>query len=155
MLRLTLAALHLIALGIGLGAVWARAAALRAVDRDRAALRRALTADAWWGIAALLWISTGLWRLLGGFEKAPEYYWRNVLFNTKMGLLVVVLLLEAWPMITLVRWRMASGGRGTMPSGNRLSVAARRIASVSNVQAVLIVLMVLAAVAMARGYGTR
>ena len=155
MLRLTLAALHLIALGIGLGAVWARAAALRAVDRDRGALRRALTADTWWGIAALLWISTGLWRLFGGFEKAPEYYWHNVLFNTKMGLLVAILLLEIWPMITLVRWRMASGGRGSMPSGNRLGVAARRIASISAVQAVLILFMVLAAVSMARGYGSR
>lgn len=155
MLRVTLAALHLIALGIGLGAVWMRATALRAVDRDRSALRRAFGADAVWGIAALLWISTGLWRLFAALEKAPDYYWRNVLFHTKMGLLVVVLLLEVWPMITLIRWRMASGGRGSMPSGGRLAVTARRIASISNVQAVLIVLMVLTAVGMARGYGLR
>ncbi len=155
MLRVTLAALHLVALGIGLGAVWVRASALRSVDRDRGALRRAFAADALWGIAALLWISTGLWRLFGALEKAPDYYWRNVLFHTKMGLLVAVLLLEVWPMVTLIRWRMASGGRGSLPSGSRLGNTARRIASISNVQAVLILFMVLVAVAMARGYGLR
>lgn len=155
MLRITLAALHLVALGLGLGAVWMRAVALRSVDRDRSALRRAFAADTIWGIAALIWIATGLWRLLGGFEKAPDFYWRNVLFHTKMGLLLVLLLLELWPMVTLIRWRMASGGRGSLPSGIRFTVAARRIASISSVQAVLILFMVLAAVAMARGYGLR
>src|SRR4029079_871880 len=104
MLRLALAALHLLALGIGLGAVWGRARALGG-PRDSRALRRALAADGWWGIAALPWIGTGLWRLLAGPEKATGYYLRNHLFMAKMGLLVLVLLLEAWPMVTLVRLR--------------------------------------------------
>ena len=71
MLRLLLAALHLIALGIGLGAVWARGNALNR-PLDRAAMVRAFHADTWWGIAAVLWISTGLWRLLAGTEKATS-----------------------------------------------------------------------------------
>ena len=74
MLRITLAILHLVALGIGLGAVWARARALGERPLDRHSARRAFAADAWWGIAAVLWISTGLWRWLAGTEKATEYY---------------------------------------------------------------------------------
>ncbi|HEX2779845.1 MAG TPA: hypothetical protein VHM30_10120, partial [Gemmatimonadaceae bacterium] len=71
MLRLALAAVHLLALGIGMGAVWARARAL-AASHEQGALRRAFAADAWWGIAALLWIGSGSWRLLAGTEKATS-----------------------------------------------------------------------------------
>src|SRR6266511_1832568 len=52
-IRWLLAALHLLALGIGLGAVWARGRALRDA-LDASGLRRAFHADAWWGIAAVL-----------------------------------------------------------------------------------------------------
>jgi putative membrane protein len=150
MLRLTLAWLHLLALGVGLGAVWARARAL-AGPLDAAGLRRAFTADAWWGLAAVLWIGTGLWRLLAGTEKATGYYLSSHLFWAKMGLLALVLVLEAWPMVTLIRWRTAAG-RGTAPEGVG---AARRLAGVSYLQAGLVTLIVAAAVAMARGYGSR
>src|SRR5688572_11939996 len=105
-LRLLLAATHLLALGIGLGAVWARGRALRGIV-DNAALRRAFAADAWWGIAAVLWLATGLTRLLAGTEKSLAYYVRNPLFHLKMGLFLLVLVLEIWPMITLIRWRRA------------------------------------------------
>src|SRR5919206_2160505 len=100
MLRLTLAWLHLLALGVGLGAVWARARSLRG-PLDAAALRRAFVADAWWGVAAGLWLATGLWRLLAGTEKATGYYLTNHVFFAKMGMFVLVLLLEVWPMATL------------------------------------------------------
>ena len=151
MLRLLLAALHLIALGIGLGAVWARGNALNR-PLDRAAMVRAFHADTWWGIAAVLWISTGLWRLLAGTEKATSYYMHNEAFFAKMLFLVVILLLEIGPMITLIRWRQIAG-RGTS-AWNPNPAAARRIARISYVEAVLIIAMVFAAVAMARGYGS-
>src|SRR5689334_11348149 len=93
MLRLFLAAMHLIALGIGLGAVWARASALSR-PLDRAAMVRAFRADTWWGGAAALWIATGVWRLLAGTEKATTYYMHNQAFFAKMGFLVIILLLE-------------------------------------------------------------
>jgi hypothetical protein len=51
MLRWLLAAAHLLALGIGLGAVWARSRALRG-SLDPAGLRRVLGADAWWSAGA-------------------------------------------------------------------------------------------------------
>lgn len=147
MTRLLLAALHLIALGIGLGAVWARSRALRG-EVDTAGVRRALAADAWWGVAAALWLATGLWRLLAETEKATEYYFSNHVFLLKMGLFLVILLLEAGPMITLMRWRRALA-EGGMPSLER----ARRISTISAVEAALVVAMVGAAVTMARGHG--
>ncbi len=67
-IRWLLAAIHLLALGLGFGAVWARGRALRG-ELDPAGLRRAFYADTWWGVAAVLWIGTGLVRAFGGFEK--------------------------------------------------------------------------------------
>jgi uncharacterized membrane protein len=60
-IRRLVAAFHLLALGIGLGAVWARGRALRG-PLDATGLRRAFYADTWWGIAAGLWIATGVAR---------------------------------------------------------------------------------------------
>ena len=143
-----LAAFHLLALGIGLGAVWARGRALR-TNPDASGVRRALLADTIWGTAAVLWIGTGLWRLLGGYEKGTAYYLHNHVFLTKMALFLVILVLEVGPMVTLIRWRLRIG-RGE-PIDTR---AASRIATISFVQAWLVVLMVFAATAMARGFGT-
>ena len=146
-LRLLLAATHLLALGIGLGAVWARSRALRGII-DNAALRRAFVADAWWGIAALLWLGTGIARLFAASEKSLDYYVRNPLFHVKMGLFVLILALEIWPMVTLMRWRRALGRNQTATFGS-----ARRIARISVIEAFIIVLIVFVAVALARGYG--
>ena len=146
MLRLLLAATHVLALGIGLGAVWARSRALRGIV-DGAAIRRAFAADAWWAAAAVLWLSTGLTRLLIGTDRATSYYLQNPLFHIKMGLFLLVLALEVWPMVTLIRWRRAMGRNQTAAFG-----AARRIARISTIEAFLIVVMVFVAVAMARGY---
>ena len=146
-IRWLLAAFHLLGLGVGLGAVWARGRAFQA-QLDVLGLRRVFHADAWWGIAAIVWIGTGLVRAFGGFEKGSFYYLHNHVFWAKMGLLAAILALEVGPMIALIRWRVAVA-RGSVPDTR----AATRFARISFVQAVLVVLMVLAATAMARGYG--
>ena len=56
MLASIFSALHLLALGIGLGSVWMRGRALRAPLFDQAAIRRVLAADNFWGIARGLWL---------------------------------------------------------------------------------------------------
>ncbi len=145
-LRWLLASLHLLALGLGLGAVWVRGRALKSRLDDRG-LRSVFLADMWWGIAAFLWIGTGLWRLLAGLEKNTGYYFQNHLFLTKMGLLAVILVLEVWPMITLIKWR-----RQVMAGGFPVTRVAPALARISFTQAVLVVLMVFLAAAMARGY---
>jgi putative membrane protein len=145
--RWLLAALHLTALGIGFAAIWTRARALGRLGEEPA-YRRVLAADTAWGLAALLWIATGLMRAFGGYEKGTDYYLQHPVFWVKMALLGAVLLLELWPMVTFVRWRLAlARGRAVDAS------AAPALARVSLVQAVLILAMVFAASAMARGVG--
>lgn len=141
------ATLHLLALAIGFGAVWARGRALSGVV-DAAALKRALYADNFWGVAAVLWLATGLPRAFMGLEKGSAYYLHNLAFHGKMGLFLLIFALELWPMVTLIRWRIRLG-RGEMPD----VTPARAFARISYGQVALLVLMVLAAAAMARGIG--
>lgn len=146
-MRLTLAVIHLIALGIGLGAVWARARALRG-RLDTEGLRRVFSADAWWAVAAILWLATGLARLFMGTEKPMSYYLENPLFHAKLGLFVLIVAMEIWPMVTLIRWR-----RRRALSGNVHTTAAGGLAMVSMLQAALVIAIVVLAAAMARGHG--
>ena len=140
-LRWLLAWSHLIALGIGLGAVWVRARALHA-----GSIRTALVADAWWGIAAGVWILTGLARTFGPIEKGTAYYMTNGFFQLKMALLLAILLLEIAPMVSLIGWRRRLAA-GQLVDAKRAETFAR----ISEIQAALVVLMVLCATAMARG----
>jgi putative membrane protein len=146
-IRWIIAAMHLLALAISLGAIWARSLALRG-SLDATGLKRVFYADNWWGIAALLWIITGLLRTFGGLEKGTEYYLNNWLFLVKMGLFLLILALEIWPMVTFIRWRMRLG-RGEPPDTSRAPTFAR----MSTAQAAIIILMVIAATGVARGFG--
>ena len=145
MVRWFVAALHLLALGIGLGAIAVRARALRS-PLEVSRLPSIFLADTLWGVAAILWISTGVWRAFGGPENGSAYYWSSNAFWIKMALLALIIALEVWPMITLVRWRIARA-RG---QAINLSVAPA-LARISAVQAALVVAMIFAATAMARG----
>jgi putative membrane protein len=147
-LRWLLASLHLLALGMGLGAVVVRGLALRS-RLDGPALRWVFGADAAWGVAALLWIGTGVWRLLGGLEKGTTYYFQNHVFLTKMGLFAIVVALELWPMMTLTAWRRRAA-RGQVLD----TTAAPLLSRISFWQGGVIVVIVFLAVAMARGYGS-
>lgn len=147
MIRLILAVLHLLALGVGLGAVYARGRGLRK-PLDSEGVRRVLAADSWWGLAGFLWISTGLARLFMGTEKATSYYLHNHFFLGKMGLLVVLLVLEVIAVITLAKWRK-SVSSGAAPDTSR----ARSLAVMSDVQLLLVMMMVALATAVARGLG--
>lgn len=151
MFRIVMGALHLLALGLGMGAVLTRGSTLREpVSAD--SLRRAFRADNLWAFAALLWVVTGVWRLMGGLEKAREYYLMNSIFMLKMGLFALVVALEIWPMLTLLRWRREL--RGGRPAAEIAAAPkARRLAAISHIEALVLVLMIFAAVAMARGYG--
>ena len=150
MTRLLLAWFHLIALAIGTGGVWSRARALRGSLRDPddpRSLRRVYVADAWWGVAAALWLVTGSWRLLGSTEKTTSYYFNNHVFLLKMALFIGIVALEIWPMTTLMKWR--SGKLSPNPRD------AGRIEVISYVECAMVLAIVLSAVTMARGYGVR
>jgi len=149
-IRWILAALHLLALGIGLGAIVWRARSLRSLPDGTSdgggSLKNVLFSDTLWGIAALLWISTGLVRAFGGLEKGSSYYLNSTAFWIKMALLVVILLMEVWPMATFIGWRVRLGQGGTVDTSR-----ANTLATISVVQSVLVVGMIFAATAMARG----
>ena len=145
-LRWVVASLHLLALPLGLGAVWARNRALLRA-RETHDLGRIFVADNLWGLAAALWIGTGLLRAFAGLEKGTSYYLHDRVFYIKMGLLVVILLLEIWPMTTLIRWRIGARRGATLDLS-----AAPVLARISRIQAGLVVLMVFAATALARGF---
>jgi putative membrane protein len=146
-LRWLLASLHLLALGIGLGAVVGRGLALRS-RLDGQGLRWVFLADSAWGVAALLWLVSGVWRLLAGLEKATGYYFSNHAFLAKMALFAIIFGLELWPMMTLIAWRRRVARGETADTS-----AAPLLARISFWQAGLVILMVFLATAMARGYG--
>ncbi len=150
MLRLTLAALHLFALAFGPASAYVRGRALSERPLTIAAVGRAFVADSWWGAAAGLWIVTGLWRLLEGTEKETPYYLGNRFFMAKMSILAVILVLEIKPMITLTRWRKALKKSAETWSPDER--AAGWITKTSYIQVMLVLMMVVAAVAMARWY---
>ena len=147
MIAAIFSALHVLALGIGLPSVYLRGRALRG-PLDTAGLKRLFAADTLWGVAAGLWLVTGLARAFGGLEKPADFYLNGPLFWTKMGLFGAVVLLELWPMATFIRWRIALA-RGETPNLEH----ARRLYVINHVQMAIVVVIVFVAAFMARGFG--
>jgi len=141
-----LSSLHLLALAIGLPAVVLRGRALRG-PLDDPGLRRLFAADAFWGVAAALWLVTGLLRAFAGLEKGTAFYLGSSLFWTKMTLFLLVVALEIRPMTALIRWR-AARGRGAMPDTS----GARTLYVINHVEMAIVGIMVFVASFMARGF---
>lgn len=140
-------ALHLLALAGGVACVFLRADALgRPLDEQ--GLRRVFAIDNLYGLVALAWIGSGVWRAFGTVEKGSAYYLHNHLFWGKLLLLGIFLAVEAVPMVTFIRWRIQVG-RGQTPDTTR----AARLRALHWVELVLIGLIVLCASGMARGLG--
>ena len=142
-------ALHVLALALGLPSVFLRGRALRG-PLDAAGLRRLFAADTVWGLAALLWIATGLLRAFGGLEKGTDFYLRSTLFWAKLGLFAAVFALELRPMLTLIRWRRQLA-RGVTPDTS----SARTLHALNQAELALVVVVVFVASLMARGFGLR
>jgi putative membrane protein len=148
MISAIVSAFHLLALAIGLPSVFQRGCALAGV-LDAEGVRRLLAADTLWGIAALLWIVTGLLRAFGGLEKGTQFYVHSTLFWTKLGLFIALLSLESWPMLTFIKWRIELG-MGQAPDTSRV----RALRLINDVEVALVVAIVFVASFMARGFAT-
>src|SRR5262245_32816817 len=149
MISAIVSSLHLLALAIGLPAVFLRGRALKGrLDED--GLRRLFAADSVWGIAALLWIATGLLRAFGGLEKGTAFYLNSILFWVKMALFAAILALEIRPMVTFIGWRRALG-KGRVPDTS----TARSLYRLNHIEMAIVVVMVFVAAFMARGFGER
>jgi len=145
-----LSALHVLVLALGLGAIFARGRRLRDLRRspeDSVSLGRLFQADGLWGVAALLWITSGLLRVFGRFEKTPDFYLRNGFFWVKMALFGLVFAIEILPMITFIRWRIARS-RGSAPAvGANLAL----LIALNDSELAIVLLIPFAAALMARG----
>src|SRR5687768_16104110 len=127
-----LSLLHLLALILGVGGVFLRGRALKTEPLDREALQRLFAADTAWGVAAILWLSTGVLRVLFN-GKDPDFYLRNGFLWVKVAGFGLVFLLELWPMITFIRWRLALK-RGKEPDFTTVP----RLRTVNTVELVLV-----------------
>jgi putative membrane protein len=141
------ASLHFLAIGLGLGGVFMRGIYLRQ-PLDAAGLRRLFAADSAWGVAALLWLATGAARAFGGLEKGTQFYLHNRMFELKLGLFALVLVLELRPMITFIRWRIAE--RRGAAIDTTIAPSLRRL---NDLEVALVVAIVFVAGLMARGIG--
>ncbi len=139
-----LSAIHLLTLALGLGAVFARGRALGG-RLDDAGWRRLLAADNAWGIAAGLWIASGLARVFFGGKEA-SFYWRNGFFWIKMALFGLVFVLELAPMTTFIRVRAAQRRRTPLPQ-----FSAETYRRINTAETALVVAIVVVAAFMARG----
>ncbi|MBJ2345665.1 MULTISPECIES: DUF2214 family protein [Pseudomonas] len=142
----SLAAIHLLAFALGFWAVLTRGTALRRLAGGADVVRNVLVADNVWGLSALVLLVTGGMRAFAGYEKGADYYLHQPLFHLKMTLFVAILLLEIAPMIALIKWRIALGKGGAIDPSR-----AGRFARISHLEALLLILMVIAATGMARG----
>ena len=128
--------------------VLVRGFALRRAHESERAVAWLLRADNVWGISALVLLPTGLYRLFGP-GKGLEYYLHNPFFHAKLTLFTLIFLLEIWPMVQLIRHRIANRGAPKLLD----AASAQRFARMSMVQAALLVGMLFCAVMMARGVG--
>ena len=142
-----LAALHYIALALGFAGILIRLRGLRQIHDGNPELAPVYFGDNLWGAAAGLWLITGLLRAFGGFEKGTEFYLHSHWFYLRMILFVVVVVLEIYPMTTLIRWRMKKMKTSSTADIKVIS----RMKIISMAQLHLIALMPFVASIMARG----
>jgi putative membrane protein len=139
-----LSAIHVLTLALGLGAVFMRGRAL-ARPLDDAGWQRLLAADNVWGLAAALWIASGLGRVFYG-GKEPAFYWHNGFFWMKLALFGLVFALEVVPMVTFIRVRTALRRRAPLPP-----FRVETLSRINSAEVVLVVAIVFVAALMARG----
>ena len=139
-----LSTVHILTLALGFCALFMRGRAL-ARPLDDAGWRELLAADNAWGIAAGLWIASGLGRVFFG-GKEPAFYWHNGFFWVKLGLLALVFALELAPMATFIRVRIARKQARPLPQ-----FSADTYRRINQAEMILIVAIVTVAAFMARG----
>lgn len=147
-----LASSHYLALGLGFFGVAYRGVALKealqGLNQERA--KKIFLGDNFWGVAALLWIATGLVRGFGGLEKGSDYYLNNHLFWGKMTLFAVVFALEIKPMFTFINWRRSiKEGKELQSTTEEI----RKFRLINHIEMLLLVIMIFLAGLMARGFG--
>lgn len=111
--------------------------------------QRLLRTDTIFGAAAGVVLVVGLLRV-AYFEKDPGYYWRDAFFLIKLGAFLAAALISIYPTLTFLSWR-----RG-LKAGLAPQISASRTRTVRMclmLELTAIVLILLCAALMARGFG--
>jgi putative membrane protein len=111
--------------------------------------QRLLRTDMIFGVSAGVLLAVGLLRVTY-FEKGPGYYWHDVFFLLKFSLFLVAALISIYPTVTFLSW-----SRG-LKAGVAPEIAAgqtRWVRMCLMLELVAILLIVLCAALMARGFG--
>ncbi len=144
-----LAYAHLLAILTMVVFIASEAALCRPEWLNAAGIERLAKIDAVYGLAAGAVFATGLARVFLG-AKGGEYYGSNWLLWTKFGLFILIGLLSIKPTIMFRRWLKALRNREGLPEHAEIRQARKLVMA----QAHIIPFIPLAAVFLARGYGT-
>jgi putative membrane protein len=115
---------------------------------NAAVVERLARLDAVYGGAAVAVLATGLARVWWGM-KGSAWYWGQPMLHVKLTLFVIVGLISIAPTLRFIRWRKALRESGALPSETEI----RKTRKLVMVEAHLLVLIPLAAVFLARGFG--
>ncbi|RZJ25081.1 MAG: DUF2214 family protein [Haliea sp.] len=143
-----LAYLHLLAILTLVVFLSSEAALCRMEWMNAKVVERLGKVDMVYGIASGAVLLTGVARTWWGV-KGTSWYWTHPLLHTKLALFVVIALLSIKPTMMYGRWRKQLKATGALPADGEVRLARRLIM----VQAHLLVLIPLAAVFLARGFG--
>jgi putative membrane protein len=111
--------------------------------------QRLLRTDMLFGAAATVVLIVGMLRV-AFFEKGPAYYWHDTFFLIKFGAFVLAGLISIYPTVTFLSWN-----RG-LKAGAAPEIAAGRTRQVRMclmLELTLILVILLCAALMARGFG--
>ncbi len=153
MLSAIIASLHYIGLAVSFWSIAERARNLYLLKKnqnDTLIRDKVFFYDNFWGLAALLIISSGILRAFFGYEKGTEYYLSNFVFYTKIGMVVAILLMELYPMIHFIKWRVHIAKQNTVKYS---ALQLERFFVISCLQTILLIIIILLASLMARGFG--
>jgi putative membrane protein len=117
----------------------------------RVQARRLQRTDTVFGAAATLLLIVGLLRVTY-FEKGPSYYWHDLWFLIKFGAFVLAALISIYPTLTFLSWNRALKA-GTAPEVPAERTRRVRLCLMLELAAVVVIL--LGAALMARGFGYR
>ena len=147
-LEAILAYLHFLAILTMVVFISSEAALCRVEWLNKAVVERLARIDMVYGMAAMTVLATGIARTVWGV-KGSSWYWTNPLLHLKLTLFIVIALISIFPTITYLRWRKTLRASGALPA----EAEVRKTRKLVMIQAHLIVLIPLAAVFLARGFG--
>jgi putative membrane protein len=111
--------------------------------------RRLMRTDTIYGVAAGTVLVVGLLRV-EYFEKGPAYYWHDVFFLMKFAAFLVAALISVYPTLVFLSWsRTLKAGTAPEISAERT----RRVRMCLMLELALILVILLGAALMARGFG--